>query len=143
MLEDHSEHESPITNEIIGKERELDLRKMELDLREREMKLALKESEIRLALKESEIERERMRQGENEIFRELKAKEVMTSAALTRIESFGRIGSLCIGVFLVGAAVVDGLFNPFAFMEAPQLMVSGVGLMLAGATGKDSEGKDD
>lgn len=53
-----------------------------------------------------------------------------------------RLGCFVTGTGLVFAAVVDAAFNPLAFIEAPQLLASGVGLMVVGATGK-AGGKND
>lgn len=60
-----------------------------------------------------------------------------------RVSSLGRIGCFAVGVVLVGTGVADALANPFAFIEAPKLLASGVALMIVGATGKKSGGAND
>lgn len=90
----------------------------------KQMELKLKEMEFRV----------RMRELENEEY---------TRQRDGRLSAYARAGCFIAGVGLVGAGVADALVNPFAFIEAPKLLVSGVGLMIVGAAGKQAGGKSE
>lgn len=89
--------------------------------------------EMELHLKEMELQ-VRMRELEN---------EELTRQRDGRLSAYARAGCFIAGVGLVGAGVADALVNPFAFIEAPKLLASGVGLMIVGATGKKAGGKSE
>ena len=59
-----------------------------------------------------------------------------------RMTRMMRAGSFGLGVILIGAGIADAAFNPFAFITADKLLLTGGTLVAIGVSGKKGNGND-
>ena len=92
-----------------------------------------------------DLQRERLRNKRLELQNEKLEREIKKGDSENKITNSLRVVSFGTGVILVGLGVLDAAFDPFAFIAAPKLIVTGSALMGIGLTGKKkniSEGDD-
>ena len=104
----------------------------EEELRAKEKMIRLESAELDLWAKKRALEEKDKKEWR-------KKKDQNIDQKLTLLT---RTGCFFGGVVLVSAGVADALVNPFAFIEAPQLIAAGTGLMIVSATGKRKESND-